>query len=456
MEHVRIFNYLNVSNEVSIWADSGFHVQRNVINEILKKRNDYHFYVTLPKSQIGNVPFNTPLVTLLPYDYTGGAGNKYHFDTKQLWKLMDMRKKDWDFLISNEVLLGNHFLNLFCYRSHFDIPIVNYIHWVNPNQYQKMDMWSCIYNCSKTYCNSEYGKELALNGIDDIFKEDVSERIRNNLRVLHVGFNDKELLEQKTTDKFDVPTLVFNHRISQYTGYEKLIKMCQKLYKENVKFKLVFTNPATPMARGSLRKYPFIEVKEKPMDYQDYIKLLWKSDICFGLHTGENQWSIAFLEALFCNNIPITTNDIFFKEMLGEQTFELDDLRYVIENIDDLPSPKYPISRFYWRNLVNDYIEMYESVSEEHDGKMEKLLNVEKSKVFKDLETIIKERGVITKHNLGIVRSRRVGSGVGCQTPFSKYRKALLEVADDMIEKEESMYKIKDPRYLKNSLEGWL
>ena len=42
------------------------------------------------------------------------------------------------------------------------------------------------------------------------------------------------------------------------------------------------------------------------------------------------------------------------------------------------------------------------------------------------------------------MRSKLTGSGIGAQTPFTKYRKELLKVADDVIGKEKSYYRLKD------------
>jgi len=445
---MRIFDYLNISNERSIFADSGFHVQRNVIQHILQKRNDYHFFLTVPYSQLSKVShLSSDLLTFLPYHYSGGSGNKYHFNTNELWNLMDMWHKDWDLVINNEVILGNQFRNMFCYKSHFNIPIINYIHWVNTTEedtQQQWDTFNSIRWCYNTYCNSQFGRQLVLKNLHKIYQEQIAEYIENKLKVLPVGFNDKELLEHKSKGTFDKTTLIFNHRISQYTGYEKLLKECNKIYKSGTKdFQLIFTNPATSMTRMSL-KYPFVKVYEQVPTYEEYIKLLWKSDICFGLHNGQNQWSIAFLEALFCNNIPITTNDIFYKEMLPFKTFELKELKFVIENIDGITKPKYDLERYYWRNLVNQYIDMYESNIAEYESENDTLKNPEQSKVLNQVKSFFKTHPIIDKQEILSMRGKLTGSGVGCQTPYSKYRKELLKVTDDVIGKEKSYYRLKD------------
>lgn len=458
---MRIFDYLNISNERNIWSDSGFHVQRNVIQEILKKRDDYHFYLTVPIDSYTAVKsLESDRLTLLKYNYSSGSGHKYHFDTNQLWKLMDMWKKDYDLVLCNEVILGNQFRNLFCYKSHFDIPVINYVHWVDTSDdvtQQQWDMYSSIYWCYKTYCNSEYGKQLILNSINDIYNEDTGNAINKKLGILNVGFNDKELDQYKTKDKFDVPTLVFNHRVSQYTGYENLLKECKKLYDRGLKFKLIFTNPSVSLTRSGFAKYPFLEIKEGGYSYPEYIELLWKSDICFGLHNGQNQWSIAFLEALYCDNIPITSNKIFYPEMLGKDTFPIGDLGYVIENIDSVKRESYDLSKYYWRNLVDDYLRVFEDNIAEHEKTADRLKDEDKSKVLKDINRLFKLRPVIDKSEILRLRAKEVGSGMGCQTPYSKYRRALLKICDDVIEKEDSMYKLKDMTDNPvKSIEEWL
>jgi len=458
---MRIFDFLNVSNERSIWADSGFHVQRNVIQEILKKRDDIHFYLTVPFDQYPLVkPLESDRLTLLKYNYSSGSGHKFHFDTNQLWKLMDMWRRDYDLVICNEVILGNNFKNLFCYKSHFDIPIVNYVHWIDTSDdvtAQQWAMFSSIYWCYNTYCNSKYGKRLILDSATQVYNDDVFDEISKKLKILNVGFNDKELDEMKTTDKFDVPTLVFNHRISQYTGYETLLKKCQKIWDDGVKFQLIFTNPSVSLTRSALGKYPFLKMKEGGYSYKEYIELLWKSDICFGLHNGQNQWSIAFLEALYCDNIPITSNKIFYPEMLGQDTYTLDDLQYVIENMGGLASKNFDLEKYKWKNLAMQYLEMYEWNINEYAKTADKLKDVDKSKVLNDVKSLFAQRPIIGKDEILRLRAKESGSGMGCQTPYSKYRRELLKICDDVVEKDESMYRLKNmEKNPQKSVDWWI
>ena len=455
---MRIFDYLNVSNEREIWADSGYHVQRNLITEILKKRNDYHFYLTVPYNQMENAKFtDSELVTLLPYNYSGGSGNKYHFDTNQLWKHMDMWHKDWDLVLNNEVILGNHFRNMFCYKSHFDIPVINYVHWVNTTEEdtaQQHDMLNSILWCHKTCCNSEYGRSLITKNVDKVYQKEFADKIRSKILPLNVGFNHEELEKYKTKDKYSKTTLIFNHRISQYTGYDKLIEKCKKIYDSGTKdFQLIFTNPSVSLTRRDLTKYPFLRVLKKVPSYPEYIKMLWKSDICFGLHNGQNQWSIAFLEAFYCDNLPITTNDFFFPEMFPTnmrdgkimKTETLDDLQDVIENHKRMKYLwKEKLLEFSWSNLAQRYIDMIESSVSDYEKNADNLLKPNDSKVFNDIKTFLKVKPIIDKQEILSMRSKKVGSGIGAQTPYTKYRRELLKICDDDIESEISRYRLKD------------
>jgi len=459
---MRIFDYLNISNERSIWADSGFHVQKSVIKEILKKRNDYHFYLTVPYERLGDVKqIESDRLTLMPYHYSGGSGHKYHFDTNELWDLMDMWHKDWDLVLCNEVILGTHFKNMFCYKSHFDIPIVNYIHWVNTTADitpQQWDMFTSIYWCHRTYCNSEYGKHLVTKELDGIFKESTSNVIKNRLGVLNVGFDEEELDRYRTKDKFDKVTLVFNHRISQYTGYDKLLQKCKQIYDGGFKdFQLIFTNPSVSLTRVNLTKYPFLKVCDEVLSRQDYIRLLWKSDICFGLHSGQNQWSIAFLEALYCNNIPITTNGIFFNEMLSSKTNTLDDLEYVMQHVSSIKK-NYNLKKYYWKYLATGYIKAFEEAVESYEKSADWLKKPNESKVLQQVLSIFETKPIVEKREILSIRAKMTGSGIGAQTPITKYRRELLKNhCDDMIEKKTSFYKLKDMKKAKvKPVDYWL
>jgi hypothetical protein len=87
---------------------------------------------------------------------------------------------------------------------------------------------------------------------------------------------------------------------------------------------------------------------------------------------------------------------------------------------------------------------MFEDNYSEHEKVADRVKNPDDSKVLKEVMGLFQQRPIIDKQEILRLRGKIVGSGIGLQTPYSKYRRELLKVCDDDITKNDSFYKLKD------------
>ena len=110
MKHlIGVFNYLNISNAQNI--------QRYTINYILRKRNDFFFYISIPHtfSEISKLGFERPEhVKLIPLKYsTRGSLNKLLIDLDGLKKNFKWQKYYVNVIFSNEPYLTHVLVHVF-------------------------------------------------------------------------------------------------------------------------------------------------------------------------------------------------------------------------------------------------------------------------------------------------------------------------------------------------------
>ena len=425
---IRVFNYINISNSKNIWADSGYHVQRNVINYILRKRDDFFFYVTVPHDQIDAAKrgFEYPdRVLLIPIKYsTAGALNKLFLDLAGLRTKFKWRRYFVNIIWSNEAYLTPYILQLFKGTFPFaDASVATYVHWVEIPELNRLGspekgnwlLWllaTTAYWSDVVFFNSKYGVNLVLPYFQKFLREDIFGEIESKLRPLYLGINVEELDKYKHGERSDVPLIVFNQRMMQYTGATKVVRVAKRLADHGYKFKLVFTNPSHHSVQEAYgeaaKKYSKYIQLLHGLPYPDYIRLLWKADAVVAWHTGfnnsgedkpVNQWSIALLEAIACNTYPVVHNNGFFTEMLPREVLlspKEDSLYAALVRIIEDPDyyrrkahsiAQYVREKYDWRVRINDWISAYEY-----------LYNLSQSRAsIPTVETVIKIKRLIEK-----------------------------------------------------------
>jgi len=133
---------------------------------------------------------------------------------------------------------------------------------------------------------------------------------------MHPGVNVDEILSARAPRRNGVKTLIAPYRTQKYTGFKSLVEVhLARLWPQRKDFQLVLTNPsAYDYVRRYADRYPFVKVRD--FSRKEYLRALWEADIVVGCHPGASQWSLAVVEALAADCIPLLNQEGFLKEML--------------------------------------------------------------------------------------------------------------------------------------------
>jgi glycosyltransferase involved in cell wall biosynthesis len=326
---LRIFAQVNYSNPKNPGADSGIQMQASMINALLKMDPGIYFYVLLPESAAAEWKLSFEherirvLVTQLPPRQSGGA---FHFDSRALDKLIDFRCEDVDLLLINQPELVPAFLDYFNKRHFFHVPAISYIHWLDWRRYDSIKNRAVEPSIvatlagallsTKVACNSEYGRNRILKVAGRWFNDSVLKDLAGKLVSLHPAVDAPRSPRSKRAGNRKKIQIIVPHRAQKYTGFKTLIeKYFPRVWRVRQDFEVLLTNPSRyDFIRGYEAKHPFVTVLQ--LDRVQYLKALWRADIIIGSHVGCNQWSVATLEGICADCVPLLSNEGFYKEML--------------------------------------------------------------------------------------------------------------------------------------------
>lgn len=428
---IRILDVLNFSNAGNPLADSGIQLQRGLIQAALRTRPDLFFYLLIPQELEGALqPLfpqgNTKLVPCsLVSRQKGGA---YHFDARELSSLLDLRRIDVDVLFINQPELTAAFLNYFNKIHFFDIHSVGYIHWMDwrpkdnvKNRWnlpENLALLTSVLMSDMTACNSHFGKTQIVREAAKWFNAQTVKEIDNKLVPLWPGIDSREIsaASKAGRNRSRHKTIIAPYRTQKYTGFKSLIEVhLAKLWRKRRDFRLVLTNPSEyNYVKKYPQRYPFVEIRH--CNRREYLEALWKADIVVGCHTGACQWSIAAVEAIAAECIPLLNQECFLKEMLlealpaTEHAAALDSYFYYrsnfiqkLENIlDGLSAQRERVRRiskwvrtFYdWDRRVFDWVRCFEAADAAANG-----LRGESNAVGK-IDEFVASRGACTKEEI--------------------------------------------------------
>lgn len=454
---VRVLDILNFSNRRNPQADSGVQLKKELISAILRKREDYFFYILIPSELLLTFEseFKGRNVHLIPTNFVARQqGGSFHFDVHELTALLDLKQIDIDLLFVNQPELTAPLLDFFNKVHFFDIHSFGYIHWMDWkradriknrwNQPANLNILISILLSAVTGCNSRYGKERIMQEAATWLNATSLELIDRKLVPLWPGVNCRDILKAKTTERFSVKTLIFPFRTQKYTGFKSLVEVhLANLWEKRKDFRLLLTNPSDyDYVKNYHQRFPFIEVCH--FKREDYLKALWKADIVVGCHNGSNQWSLAAVEAVAAECIPLFNKSSFFPEMLLEAVPDLkqradlqrylyyraaftEKLEALLDNLEEERQRVKQLSRkfrkFYdWDNRVNDWIRCFDLA----DAAAPEI--TERSRAIVDIEALLKQNGQCSKRDIlqhlnWHPKSRQIS--------WTKYRKYLRKRATE-------------------------
>ncbi len=424
---IRVLDILNFSNRRNPQADSGVQLKKELISAILRNRDDFFFYILIPSELHATFEseFKGKNVCLIPVNsLSRQQGGAFHFDVSEITSRLDFKKVDVDLLFVNQPELTAPLLDLFNKVHFFDVHSFGYIHWMDWkrsdnvknrwNQPANLSILTSILLSAVTGCNSQYGKARIL----------------------------KEAAAAQTNGRFTTKTIIFPFRTQKYAGFKSLVEIhMANLWKRRKDFRLLLTNPSDyDYIKNYSQRFPFVEVCR--LDRKDYLETLWKADIVVGCHNGSNQWSLAAVEAIAAECVPLLNQSSFFPEMILAATPKYDrralaqkyfyyrgtftqKLEALLDKLEDEKLQVKVLAkrfrRFYnWDNRVADWIHCFELA----DAAAQEITS--RSKAIGDIEAMLDSKGKCTKES---ILQHLEWHPKSRQISWTKYRKYLRKRA---------------------------
>lgn len=313
--NLRILIYLNPSNidkvthHFNLNQDSGFVMVTNAIDE-LNKISKFHFYLLIPHYDFEwKAPKN---VTLIKYPYINDALNsRYHFDSVFLNNIFNNYRHDIDLCWTMLPELVGNFKAFFSKRRE-EIPVFCYANWLqNSNaSYEpsyKLRTIEGAMDCNAFGYQSDYMLQYMKDNLFKGFEIDYSKFYKITPKTNVIDISQNEINEN----------IVFNHRISAESNFEKMFS----LISSELKLNLWVTN----INNGK-------RIEDKRIEYRsvesrkEYFHDLKKCRFGISYHVGYSMWSMSVLDLMSCGKVVLVPKCNSFIEMFGEQ------YKYFFEN----------------------------------------------------------------------------------------------------------------------------
>ena len=173
---------------------------------------------------------------------------------------------------------------------------------------------------------SHYLRGVILGNIAN-WQREAASRLEGKTAVVGLPINVRSLEASRTEERFDRPTIVFNHSLIPSKAPEVFLEVAEQvLEKHEVNIVLTRHAPDQEMQRrlDELReRFPGRLISGETYPLPEYFRLLWKADIqvSTALHEG---LGIATLEAMYARNCCLLPNRCSYPEITGN----LDDALY--------------------------------------------------------------------------------------------------------------------------------
>jgi glycosyltransferase involved in cell wall biosynthesis len=330
----RILYYYNISNSAAPEADSGPIAIYHTIKRLLKWNPTWHFYCVLPEGALfPKDPRVTPIY--IPFDSYNMLG-RVGFDLHNLKDAIKINEYDYDLIYNNQpeispgifILLNNH------PRITYSIPILNHIHWfVSPDNYMGNageNMQTCnepvthqtlvgMLCGQATGVDSLWAKEFILKEAERFITKDKIEYLRKTIFSLNPGVDIEEIDSYRTDKRFDKFTIIWNSRLTSYTGATLFFEFLDRMWDEGYRdFQVICTNIVYKVfADKRISKYDYVKLMDR-MPLDEYYKVCWMADCGVFMHIGWGAWSIASCELMACHKPIVSISTRSAPEIFGE------------------------------------------------------------------------------------------------------------------------------------------
>src|SRR5262249_37386078 len=160
-------------------------------------------------------------------------------------------------------------------------------------------------------CNSEFGRQRILREAARWFNSATLAEMTSKLVPLKPGIDTGAVLKAKTTRPSSrIKRIIFPCRPQTYTGFRSLMRHLALLWQRRRYFRLLLTDPSRyDYVKRYPQRFPFVEVHSYSRD--EYLQALWGADIVVAPHTTGSQWSLAVVEAIAADCMPLVNQESF-------------------------------------------------------------------------------------------------------------------------------------------------
>lgn len=447
----RILLYEGAVSTQKLNACSSMVLFKNFIHYSNKKRNwQYHFFYPKDSKHQHTIPFpELDRPNIHNYSHQSpGSWYRWHFNANSIKDQVNMFDTDFDAIFTNDVETAPHFNELFNRRWHFNIPILAYWDWVElPESGGNLNNFAVqlasVLTTTKTGVNSQWQKDIILKYAKNYFNAETIKILDEKIQPLYIGIEYDEITKYPgchTDDK--IFRILWNHRISPQTGFDKFINQMDKVYKDYQNIQVMITNP---VSKGTVKERPYI-TEFRDLNRALYFSLVGSCHVGVGYFQNYSAWSMAITDVIGHDKPVLVPNDFAFPEMLGKDYPYLftDDfqqkLMSLIENYPRLDFMETYSKKHDWNNRIDDWISFIETSFNTDEKNISNGRNV--------LE-IVKKRETISKRDL--VQNIMKFGYIIKWTPFRNY---LLNhgVREEISRK--TIYTVKEPKTV--SYKKWL
>ena len=316
---VNVLVYPNITYARNIEADSYVVAVRSMITNLLRTRDDLAFTMLLPEPVYA---LDVPGVEQVIYDPGPSMPNtmRAHFNTRAFIDAIDWKRKSydvvWSHLPEHTLAIRNVFMNATNERPTF----VGYAHWFEVPENTTYPATMLMHNLagvlSMRECgvNSAWLRDLVIGYADDMLHPALVESIRSILTVQYLGTDGPP--RGLVPPPVDPKLIVFNHRASEYTGFDDTLAAFDELWHRRQDFRVWFTlTSGVPADKFANR--PWAVTDAAPTRYE-YLMRLGQAAVGIGMFKRYSAWSVSVMDGMSMG-VPYTLpRGLCYPEMVGD------------------------------------------------------------------------------------------------------------------------------------------
>lgn len=377
-------------------TDSNVNVMCFTIKGLLAKNPDFTFYLLVPPvnkltmlkegddlSKIYDIftdEIDRKKVKLIEYPYYGNPFiDRVSFYPRELKEKLD--NIHIDLIYTNDPSKVLTYKTFFYHLQDEFVPIISRNHWVTGKLHRKVPeeidfmtrQVEGAYHSTFSTFNSETAIDMLLENSKEFFNDEVREKIkRTSVATETVDIEKMDAIEK--TERLDMFTILWAHRLSYYTGFNEVFDALNDLWEEGYDFHLVVTDPGNKTTQKELKeKYPFIyEIDKSKWTHEDYLKMCWKADIAIGNHNIPTTWGgLSLTEPMSAYTVPLMPAKDGYLEMFhkGYADSTSNDPNVFFSDMDDMNEMikgymKDPNSLEHMKSLARNFCESKLSMEE--------------------------------------------------------------------------------------------